>query len=128
MSQASGSSTAIYYKIEQTNGVIPHTDSGADTTLAAAANPGASSVDVASGTGIAAGDIVRIGTNQNMEWVKVDASYSSGTTIPLDANTKLNYRHEAGEAFKESDPTGSWFKLGNVRSFTPSGLPAAKRA
>jgi hypothetical protein len=47
-----------------------------------------------------------------MEFVKVDSSYVSGTTVPLDTNTKINYRHESGEDVKETDPTGNWFKLG----------------
>ncbi len=121
MAQASGSSAEIWYKIEQANGVTPSVDSGASTTLATAVNPGATSIVVASATGIAAGEILRVGNSQNMEFVKVDAGYVSGTTITLDTNTKLNYRHESGEDVKETDPTGNWFKLGNVRSFTPSG-------
>ncbi len=121
MAQASGSSAEIWYKIEQANGVTPSVDSGASTTLATAVNPGATSIVVASATGIAAGEILRVGNSQNMEFVKVDVGYVSGTTITLDTNTKLNYRHESGEDVKETDPTGNWFKLGNVRSFTPSG-------
>ena len=121
MAQSSGSSARILYKIEAENGVTPSTDSGADTTLAAAVNPGATQITVASDTSIAAGDILRIGTNQNLEFVKVASGYSSGTTVDLDPNTKINYRHESGEAVKETDPTGNWFLLGNVRSFTPSG-------
>lgn len=121
MGQASGSSAKILYKIEAANGVTPSTDSGADTTLAAAVNPGASSIVVASDSGIAAGNILRIGTPQNLEFVKVASGYSSGTTVSLDANTKINYRHVSGETVKETDPTGNWFLLGNVRSFTPSG-------
>lgn len=121
MAQASGSSAEIWYKIEQANGVTPSEDSGASTTLPSAVNPGATSIVVASATGIAAGEILRVGNSQNMEFVKVDAGYVSGTTITLDTNTKINYRHESGEDVKETDPTGNWFKLGNVRSFTPSG-------
>lgn len=121
MAQASGSSAEIWYKIETTNGVTPSTDSGADTTLASAVNPGATSIEVASDTGIAAGEILKVGNDNNMEFLKVDSSYVSGTTVALDANTKLNYRHESGEAVKETDPTSDWFKLGNVRSFAPSG-------
>lgn len=121
MAQASGSSAEIWYKIEQSNGVTPSDDLGASTTLASAVNPGATSIVVASGTGIAAGEILRVGNSQNMEFVKVDSTYVSGTTVPLDTNTKINYRHESGEDVKETDPTGNWFKLGNVRSFTPSG-------
>ena len=112
MAQASGSSAEIWYKIEQVNGVTPSDDSGASTTLASAVNPGATSISVASGTGIAAGEILRVGNTQNMEFVKVDSSYVSGTTVPLDTNTKINYRHESGEDVKETDPTGNWFKLG----------------
>ncbi|MGE0369855.1 MAG: phage tail tube protein, partial [Candidatus Dadabacteria bacterium] len=121
MAQASGSSAEIWYKIEAANGVTPSVDSGASTTLAAAVNPGASSIVVASDTGIAAGEILKVGTPQNMEFVKVASGYSSGTTVTLDPNTKINYRHESGEDVKETDPTSDWFKLGNVRSFTPSG-------
>ncbi|GEM_PF-3131648 len=121
MAQASGSSAEIWYKIEQANGVTPSVDSGASTTLASAVNPGAASIVVASDSGIAAGDILRVGNSQNMEFVKVDAGYVSGTTVTLDTNTKINYRHESGEDVKETDPTQNWFKLGNVRSFTPSG-------
>lgn len=121
MAQASGSSAEIWYKIEQANGVTPSSDSGASTMLASAVNPGSTSIEVASGTGIAAGDILRVGNTQSMEFVKVDSSYTTGTTVPLDTNTKLNYRHESGEDVKETDPTGNWFKLGNVRTFTPSG-------
>ena len=121
MAQASGSSAEIWYKIEATNGVTPSDDSGASTTLDGAVNPGATQIVVASGTGIAAGEILKIGTPQNMEFVKVRGDYSSGTTVTLDLNTKINYRHESGEAVVETDPTNDWFKLGNVRSFTPSG-------
>ena len=82
MAQASGSSAEIWYKIEQSNGVTPSDDSGASTTLASAVNPGATSITVASGTGIAAGEILRVGNSQNMEFVKVDSSYVSGDDGP----------------------------------------------
>lgn len=123
MAQASGSSAEIWYKIETTNGVTPSdaVGGGASTTLSAAVNPGATQIVVADDTGIAAGDILKVGTDQNMEFLKVDSGYSSGTTVDLDANTKVNYRHESGEAVVEVDPTNDWFKLGNVRSYTPSG-------
>lgn len=120
MAQASGSSAEIWYKIETSNGVTPSTDSGASTTLASAVNPGATSIEVSVATDIAANDILKIGNDNNMEFVKVDSTYVSGTTVALDANTKINYRHESGEAVKETDPTTNWFKLGNVRSFAPS--------
>ena len=123
MAQASGSSAEIWYKIEQLNGVTPSdaVGGGASTTLSAAVNPGATSVTVASDTNIAAGDILKVGNDNNMEFLKVDAGYVSGTSVTLDPNTKTNYRHESGEAVVEVDPANDWFKLGNVRSFTPSG-------
>lgn len=120
MAQASGSSAEIWYKIETTNGVTPSTDSGADTTLNAAVNPGATQTVVLSATGIAVDEILKVGNDNNMEFVKV-SSIASTPTIDLSSNTKINYRHESGEAVKETDPTSNWFKLGNVRSFSPSG-------
>ena len=120
MAQASGSSAEIWYKIETSNGVTPSTDSGASTTLANAVNPGATQIVVDSATGIAVDEILKIGNDNNMEFVKV-SSIASAPTIDLDPNTKINYRHESGEAVKETDPTTNWFKLGNVRSFAPSG-------
>ena len=121
MGQKTGSAARILYKIEQVNGITPSVDSGADTTLAAAVNPGATTIVVVSDSGIAAGNILRVGNSQNMEFVKVDAGYTSGTSVTLDANTKLNYRHDIGEVVKETNPATNWFLLGNVRSFTPSG-------
>ena len=120
MAQASGSSAEIWYKIETSNGVTPSADSGADTTLASAVNPGATQIVVDSATDIAVDDILKVGNDNNMEFVKV-SSIASAPTIDLDSNTKINYRHESGEAVKETDPTSDWFKLGDVRSFTPSG-------
>ncbi len=120
MAQASGSSASIFYKIESTNGVTPSTDAGASTTLAAAVNPGATSIVVTSATGIANGEILRVGSNQNMEFVKV-SDISGAPTLTLDSNTKINYRHEALEAVVETNPATNWFLLGNIRSFTPSG-------
>jgi tail tube protein len=120
MAQASGSSAEIWYKIETTNGVTPSADSGADTTLASAVNPGATQITVTSATGIDVNDILKVGNDNNMEFVKV-SSIASAPVIDLDSNTKINYRHGALEAVKETDPTADWFKLGNVRSFTPSG-------
>ena len=120
MAQASGSAAQILYKIESTNGVTPSTDAGASTTLAAAVNPGATSITVSSATGIANGEILRIGTSQNMEFVKV-SDISGAPTLTIDSDTKINYRHESGEAVVETNPATNWFLLGNVRSFTPSG-------
>ena len=122
MAQASGSSAEIWYKIETANGVTPAdtVGGGGSSTLSAAVNPGAVQITVASATNIAVNDILKVGNDQNMEFVKV-SSIASAPTLDLDANTKINYRHESGEAVLEVDPANDWFKLGNVRSFTPSG-------
>ncbi len=121
--QASGSAAEVWYKIEYDNGVTPATTvgGGASTTLSDAVNPGETSIVVASDTNIAAGDILRIGNDNNMEFVIVDSTYVSGTTVAIDTNTKINLRHESGEAILEVDPTGDWYRLGNIRSFTPTG-------
>lgn len=123
MAQSSGSAAEIWYKVETTSGVTPAdaAASPADTTLASAANPGDTSIEVASDTNIAAGDILKVGNNNNMEFLKVASGYSSGTTVSLDSDTKVNFRHESGEDVDEVDVTTGWFKLGNVVSFDPQG-------
>lgn len=123
MGQASGSAAEIWAKIEVINGVTPSdvVGGGASTTLSEAVNPGATQIKVAAGTNIAAGDILKVGTDAKMEFVKVDAGYSSGTTVGLDTDTPITLRHEIGEAVVEVDPTADWRKLGNVVSFTPTG-------
>lgn len=122
MAQASGSSAEIWYKIETANGVTPAdtVGGGGSSTLSAAVNPGAVQITVADASNIAVDDILRVGNDQNMEFVKI-SGIGSAPTLDIDANTKINYRHESGEVVLEVDPTTNWFKLGNVRSFTPSG-------
>ena len=123
MGQASGSSAEVWYKIETTNGVVPTAtvSGGSNTTLAAAANPGATSITVTADTNIAAGDVLKIGTNQNMELVRVDSGYSSGTTVTLESGSKLNLRHASGETVLEVTVNSGWFKMGAVTAFTPTG-------
>ena len=121
MAQASGSSAEIWYKIETTNGVTPSVDSGVPTSLSAAVNPGDTSVTVGSDTGITADGILKVGNDNNMEFLKVDSGYAGGTTVALSSDTKINYRHESAEPVTVTDPTAGWYKLGNVRSFAPSG-------
>lgn len=120
MAQASGSSAEILYKIETTNGVTPSVDGGASTTLSKAVNPGETQIEVVDTTGVLADEILKIGNDNNMEFVKV-LTVVSGTVLDLSPDTKVNYRHESGEAVVETDPKEGWYKLGNVRSFAPSG-------
>ncbi|MEM4408425.1 MAG: phage tail tube protein, partial [Candidatus Caldarchaeum sp.] len=108
------------WKVETTWGVPNFTLSGANTTLGATVNPGATSITVASASGIAAGDILRVGDDDSVEFVKVDSSYTTGTTIPLASTTPLNFRHLSGEAVKECTPAGMK-KLGALVSFSPGG-------
>jgi hypothetical protein len=106
MGQASGSNARLSWKKELTSGVPNFASGTADTTLASAISPGATSIVVASATGIAAEDKLRVGDDYNPEYVEVDSTYVSGTTIPLHANTPINFRHEAGEIVKEVVPGG----------------------
>lgn len=128
MGQVSGSEAEVWFKIETTNGVLNSDDSGASTTLAAAVNPGATSITVASDTSIAAGDVLKVGNAKNAEYVVVDSAYVSGTTVALESTTKINFRHESGEAVVETDPTNDWVKLGNTRAFDPQGGRSAQRS
>lgn len=120
MAQASGSSAEILYKIEKINGVTPSDDTGVPTSLDSAVNPGAIQITVADATDIALGDILKVGNDNNLEFVKV-SGIGSAPMIDLSSETKINYRHESGEAVVETNPGLGWFKLGNVRSFAPSG-------
>lgn len=121
MAQASGSSAEILYKIEKVNGVTPSDDGGvlSNIVLSEAANPGDIVIDLDNATGVIANMVLRVGNDNNMEFVKV-ASVSSNE-VTLSTDTKINYRHEAGESVDDVDPTKGWYKLGNVRSFAPSG-------
>ena len=121
--QASGSAAEIWYKIEKTNGITPSEDktSGASSTLSEAVSPGATSIKVASATNVNASDVLRIGDGVSEEFVQVASDYSSGTTVGINPLTKLNFRHKSGEKVKGVDASKDWFKLGNVRSFTPGG-------
>ena len=121
MAQASGSSAEILYKIETINGVTPSVDSGVPTSLSNAVNPGDTSITVALDTGILADGILKVGNDNNMEFLKVDSGYVGGTTVALSSDTKVNYRHESAEPVSVTDPTAGWYRLGNVRSFAPSG-------
>ncbi len=122
MPQAQGSSGILSWKPEKTFGVpnFSAVSGGANTTLSAAVNAGATSITVASATNIAAGDILKVGNDDSAEYVKVDSSYTTGTTIPLDSGTPINFRHEGGEAVVEVSP-GGFKQLGAITAFTPGG-------
>jgi hypothetical protein len=120
MPQAIGSKAYLAWKPEFTWGVPAFTLSGADTTLGTAVNPGATSITVAGAAGIAAGDVLRVGTADNMEFIRVDSSYTSGTTIPLAPGTPICFRHAVGEEVKGCAP-GGMRRLGAIVGFSPSG-------
>lgn len=121
--QFTGSNAEIWVKPEQTNGVLAVDAVGTplSTTLQAAANPGDTTIEVVGITNASTGDIIAVGGNDSIEYVKIhDSTAPAGNTITLDDNTKINFRHESGEAVLETDPTADWFKLGNVTNFTPN--------
>ena len=67
----------------------------ANTIIANNASAGATSITVAEGTGIIAGEMLNVYDGSSSERVVVDASYSFGsTTVPLAA--PLTYAHTAG--------------------------------
>lgn len=118
--QFTGDNAEIYYKIEEENGVLP-TDAANDgqTTLTAAVDPGAASIVVASVAGIAAGNIIAVGSNSNREIVRIKTVTAGQKKLTLDEATPLNFRHSNGEAVSKTDPTNDWFGLGSVTAFTP---------
>jgi hypothetical protein len=123
--QASGSSAEIWYKIEESNGVL-YTEAvggGLVTTLSTAANPGDTQIVVVSDTNAAAGDVVKVSDSNgnNMELFRIRDDYAGGTTITLETGTTVGLRHESGEAVTEVDATTHWFKLGNITNFVPTG-------
>lgn len=66
------------------------------TTLASACAQNATSLSVASATGIAANGVLQIDTGTSLEYVTVASSYTSGTTIPL--STPTQFAHASGAA------------------------------
>ena len=83
----------------------PETGGGVNTTLAADAAAGATSIVLASATGIADGIFLRIGDTGETEIRVVDASWTSGTTIPLTA--PLVRAHDSGDVVRQVDNAGS---------------------
>jgi hypothetical protein len=101
-------------------GTGAETGGGANTTLSADVAARASSIHVASATGIAAGDFLRIGDVGETEIRQVDASYVAGTTIPL--ATLLGRAHDSGDQVREVDDAGAFVGAEDVWDAEWSGF------
>lgn len=80
-------------------------DGGASTTLSADVAADATSIAVTLATNIAAGDFLKVGDADALEIATVDASYVSGTTIPL--AHPLVFAHDSGDAVLETVDAGT---------------------
>lgn len=122
MAQSAGSAVAISYKVETTNGITPAdtVGGGGSSDLNGAVNPGAVQIIVTSATNIAVNDVLKVGTGDNMEFLKV-SGIGSAPTLDIDTDTKVNFRHEDAETVLEVAPTTDWVQLGNVVNFNPTG-------
>lgn len=79
--------------------ILADTAAAVATTLTAAGAVGASTLTVASITGLAVGQTIRVGRGEAAEIVKVHASTApSGNTVTLDPETPLQVAHDVGEA------------------------------
>jgi hypothetical protein len=84
----SSSRSEVFIKYDYVNGY-------ANTTTAASLSAGATSISVANGTGIVAGEMLTIYDGASTERVTVDSSYAFGSnTVPLTAG--LLYAHNTG--------------------------------
>jgi hypothetical protein len=79
--------------------------SGLDTTLTADAAAGATSIVLTAATNIADNKFLKVGDAGETEIVKVDPSWTAGTTIPL--TTPLIRAHDAGDAVVMVDDAGT---------------------
>jgi hypothetical protein len=96
----------ILQRVTATIGTAATTDpSGLTTTLAADADAGATSIVLTAATNIADGKFLLVGDEGETEICEVDASWSSGTTIPL--TTPLIFAHDAGDAVVMVDDAGT---------------------
>lgn len=111
--------TEVFNQLEEA-GYIRDKSGGASTTLSAATAVGAVSITVASATGIAVGDLIRIGTGNLLEENIVGSTYTTGTTIPL--AMPAVYAHAIGEACVEREKvdTGEVTTEGVKVSTTPN--------
>lgn len=89
--------TELLSHLRTVEAILANTAAAAATTVTAAVAVGASTITVASITGIAVGNTLALGTGERKEIVKVHASTApSGNTITLDATTLPQQAHDAG--------------------------------
>ena len=86
------------------HGVPGIIDGGVSTTLASAVYAGAGSVTVADGSGIAAGDYLKLDSKGNVEVVKADSVESN--VVTLDEDTPLRKSHRTGVKVVQVDSSG----------------------
>lgn len=108
-------------------GVDTETVAGANTTLASDVAAGATTIVVASATGIADNDYLRIGDTAETEIRQVAVSGVSGTTITL--TLALARPHDSGDQVREVDGPGGSGVLEDLwdDEFTGFAFPASKQ-
>ena len=101
--QAIGGNFKFSWKKEIVDGVpnFPLVGGGLNSTLAQDAKPGDTQIVVVSDTGAAAGDKIRIGADDNPQYLLIDSGYAGGTTIDIDPKTPILFRAAAGDAVQE---------------------------
>ena len=96
----------VLHKITPTVGTAAvTTPDGLSTTLTADAAAGATSIVLAAATNIADNKFLKVGDAGETEIVKVDPSWTTGTTIPL--TTPLIRAHDSGDAVVMVDDAGT---------------------
>lgn len=99
--QISGGNARVSWKPEVTPGVPDFGTEGGtvDTTLAENVSPGATVINVVDGTGAATGQKIRLGDNDNPEYVEILSV--NVNEITLDPKTPVSFLHFKGEVFKD---------------------------
>lgn len=99
--QISGGNARVSWKPEVNPGVPDFGTEGGtvDTTLAENVLPGATVINVTDGTGAATGQKIRLGDDDNPEYVEI-ASVNVNE-ITLDSKTPVSFLHFKGEVFKD---------------------------
>lgn len=87
-------------------GVPAKIEGGLETTLSSAAAAGATSIVLASATGLQANDYLKIDSKSNCEVVRVKSDYVSGTTVALNTLTLLRKNHKSGVKVQQVDGIG----------------------
>ncbi len=118
--QFTGSNARISYKTEKDGGILRKTPAAGDgTTTTAAVSPAAASVTVATVAGLAAGNIISVGTSENEEILRIKTVTAGAKRLTFDEATLPNFRHESGEPVKKITSIGGFYQIGSVTSFTP---------